>query len=212
MIGTPVIRLGMDLAAYLRNPFLSDGQMDDLVQAVLKFAQERLTLACERIGIPINDLSGADRILTAYWSVKEAPEAHVGDLQACEVFDACADALARNRLDQAGRDRLVVAFSRLDDDLKAHGAKFRPGRKPGTVSKVRMFVRRFLAKNHAAKPAAIWEALKARPPKGVTVYESPRLGKYIQTDGALDTGYATFRNIVSAEKKGLLAPPLPHPK
>jgi hypothetical protein len=86
--------------------------------------------------------------------------------------------------------------------LAREGKKFREGRKPGTGSKVRQFIASHLERHPNDHAAAIWDALKKKPPKGVAVYEN-KLGKYIETDGAPDTGYARFANLVTEERNKL---------
>jgi hypothetical protein len=86
--------------------------------------------------------------------------------------------------------------------LAVEGQKFRAGRKSGTVSKIRTYVADHLKRAPNANAASIWGAIKAKPPKGVAVYENA-LGKYIETDGQPETKYARFANIVSEERKKL---------
>lgn len=81
----------------------------------------------------------------------------------------------------------------------AHGVKFHPGRKPGSVGTVRAWVKKYMRKHPDAMPAQAWDALKERPPRGCTVYEN-RLGKYIETEGAPDTGRVWFGTIVGQER------------
>jgi hypothetical protein len=193
------ITVRADLAGFLRNPFVSNEQLMWMIEGVQRLAEDQLVLACKRIRIPIEDLTDTALALTAYHSVKVAPEARAGDLQACELFEACVDCLARQRLDQYGRDRIVLAFAGLEDNLKDKGRKFPPGRRPGSGSKVRLFVRRYLKTHRTASAIAVWDAIAAKPPKGVTVCDNS-VGKYIETDGAPDTGYRRFANIVTEEK------------
>lgn len=79
------------------------------------------------------------------------------------------------------------------------GERFTAGRKAGTVGTVRAWVRKYMAKNTKANAASAWDAFKCRPPKHCYVYENA-LGRYIETDGAPNTGYRRFVNIVRDER------------
>lgn len=81
------------------------------------------------------------------------------------------------------------------------GEKFTAGRKAGSVGKLRMWVRKFVAKHPTATPAQVWAALAKRPPKGFTVTEGFR--PHVWVDGVGETGLARFRNIVSEERRAL---------
>lgn len=82
------------------------------------------------------------------------------------------------------------------------GKKFRDGRKPGTISPVRKFIRAALKKNPASTNNELWDAIVKRPPKGWTPIESPRLGRYIERPRpAGNVGWARFRNIAAEERK-----------
>lgn len=82
----------------------------------------------------------------------------------------------------------------------AIGQKFTAGRKVGTIGLVRLAVRRILKREPSATAARVWEAITAKPPKGITPYDN-RLGKYIEAPGQAPTGYRRFANIVSEEKR-----------
>jgi len=88
------------------------------------------------------------------------------------------------------------------------GEKFTAGRKRGSVSAVRLAVRRILKKNPGARTAEVWAAVKAKPPKGVEVHDTsnPAL-RHITTKNAPPTGFRQFANIVSEERiQGLASP------
>lgn len=88
--------------------------------------------------------------------------------------------------------------------LAKHGRDMRRGRKKGTEGPIRKFVRAHLMKDTDAKPAAIWAALKKKPPKGVEVYESgPKDRWHICTDKGKPTSYSSFSTTVSSERKAL---------
>lgn len=77
--------------------------------------------------------------------------------------------------------------------------KFNNGRKKGSVGKLRIWVSKWVAKNPRGMPAQAWEALRAKPPKGFTVYASE-----VWVDGVEHgTTLAAFKNIVSLERKAL---------
>jgi len=80
------------------------------------------------------------------------------------------------------------------------GAAFKQGRKRGSVSELRLAVRRVLKRRPKATAAEVWKALKAKPPRGITLHDRWGERRYIKTDGKPDTGYARFRNIVSEER------------
>lgn len=191
--GVPSFRVGMDIAGYLRNPFLSIDDQMRLIDGIQRFAEARLFAACKRIRIPIDDVADdVDRTLTTYWSVKEAPKASVGDLQACELFEACVDVLGRRRLDQYGRDRIVGAFIGL-------GNKFNRGRMLGSVGPVRKAIQKVLKRKPGASAAEVWTAIKAKAPKDMEFCDNS-LGKYIELGNGKTTGYDRFANIVTLEK------------
>ena len=87
--------------------------------------------------------------------------------------------------------------------LAEHGKRFMDGRKPGAVGKTRLAVRQVLKRNPTANAAEVWAALKAKPPRSMTLHEN-RHGKYIEiatADGINTTEYRRFANIVSEEKR-----------
>ncbi len=85
-----------------------------------------------------------------------------------------------------------------------HGAKFKPGRPTGAVSKLRKAIRSYLTKYPNAKSADIWKGLSTTHAAGGTFFDNG-LGKYIELDisgGRVhNTSYRRFQNIVSEEKK-----------
>ncbi len=99
--------------------------------------------------------------------------------------------------------------------LSRTGKKFVSGRKVGAVGPVRAAVRGLMKRSPNAKPAKLWESLKAKSPKGLSFVETPR-DKYIEIDlktlkqkipeGSDRYKYVSYRrflNIVS-EERGLL--------
>jgi hypothetical protein len=80
------------------------------------------------------------------------------------------------------------------------GMKMLAGRKVGTVGAVRKAIDRVLKDRPTATTAEVWSAIKAKPPKDITVFDNS-LGKYIETSGNANTGYRRFANTVSEAKK-----------
>jgi hypothetical protein len=87
--------------------------------------------------------------------------------------------------------------------LARKGDKFKPGRQAGKVSPLRKAVRAYLKSFPDTTAEAVWAALKERPPRSMSFCESPRLGRYVETEGQKDTGWGRFQNIVSEEKRAL---------
>ena len=86
------------------------------------------------------------------------------------------------------------------------GERFTQGRKLGTVGPVRKAIRVALRKRQQATAAEVWAAISARPPRQMAFYDSPRLGKYIETGSPpKSTGYPRFQTIVSEERTAIRA-------
>ena len=100
-------------------------------------------------------------------------------------------------------NRAVPAYNRIVP-LANKGAKFSTGGKERAGS-VRRAVRKFLKGKPEASAAAVWAGLKRKPPKGMTFFETHHLGWYVEKAGERETKYPRFCNIVSEEKKALLA-------
>jgi len=100
-------------------------------------------------------------------------------------------------------DRAETALAPLDGTLPLGklGAKFKAGRKAGTVSPLRLAVRRMLQRDRDASARDIWLRLAARPPRGLAFFQSTRLGWYVETDGKPDTSYRRFQNIVAEDAR-----------
>lgn len=82
---------------------------------------------------------------------------------------------------------------------EATAALFTTGRKAGTKGTIRKAVASLLKKHPDMKNPQLWDALKAKPPKGCEFCNNS-LGEYIDRPGGY-TSYATFRNICSEERK-----------
>lgn len=88
------------------------------------------------------------------------------------------------------------------------GAKFTSGRKTEALGPLAKAVRQHLKSRSRDNAEAVWDALVANPPKGMT-FQDNRTGKYVEYDkrtsaGNLkDTGYRRFANIVSEQRKKL---------
>ena len=121
----------------------------------------------------------------------------VGDAQAAAIMAAGAMCAAWQAEMIEARERwFEVHVAPLADT----GRRFRGGRKAGSAGPVRLAIRRVLSRNSTASALQVWEAINTRPPKGMALYDSPRLGKYIETKGRKDTGWARFQTIVSEER------------
>lgn len=122
-------------------------------------------------------------------------------------FNIMADVSTLAHFQEAVRLGPVEGLALLTDNEHAgqviHGKKF-PGRKPGSIGTVRKFIRARLAKNHAATNEELWDAIKAKPPKGWTPMESPRFGRYIEAPKADDeVKWKSFCSYAALERKRL---------
>lgn len=89
----------------------------------------------------------------------------------------------------------------LAGEQARHGQVFKDGgRKLGTGSPIRKEVARLLKKNPAMKNPELWEAVKAKPPKGWQAFEN-RVGKYIEGPKMDNMGYGRFCNVCGEERK-----------
>lgn len=88
------------------------------------------------------------------------------------------------------------------EPMAALGQKFKPqGRGKGPIRKK---IEQLLKKNPKATNAELWEAIKAKPPKGWELMDSIRLGKYIEApSGQRGMNWATFINHAASERKAL---------
>ena len=89
------------------------------------------------------------------------------------------------------------------------GAKFTTGRKPQAVGPLARAVRKHLKDCRDDNPEAVWVALAAHPPKGMT-FQNNRQGRYVEFDKRTFKGnlknsdYRNFANTVYRERKRLL--------
>lgn len=88
----------------------------------------------------------------------------------------------------------------LSGEQARHGQVFREGRKPGTGSPIRKEVARLLKKNPAMKNPELWEAVKAKPPRGWQVFENSA-GKYIEGPKMANMAYGRFCTVCGEERK-----------
>lgn len=91
----------------------------------------------------------------------------------------------------------------LAGEQAARGQKFKPGRKPGAGGPPRKAIAKLLATSPTMKNPELWDAIKAKPPRGWHVYESPRLGKYLEGPNNKSMRYARFCNVCGEERKKL---------
>jgi len=80
------------------------------------------------------------------------------------------------------------------------GMKFSRGRKKGAGGPIRKAVAKLLKANPSMKNPQLWEAIKAKPPKGWGALEN-RLGKYLEGPGNASMSYQRFCNVCSEERK-----------
>jgi hypothetical protein len=81
------------------------------------------------------------------------------------------------------------------------GVKFTRGRKKNTGSPIRKAIAKLLKANPAMRNPELWEAIKIKPPKGWVVYESVKLGKYIEGPKLENISHRRFCNICGEERK-----------
>lgn len=105
-------------------------------------------------------------------------------------------------------EALQSRIERLEP-LANTGAKFATGRKPEALGPLAKAVQRHLKDCRDDNPKAVWGALAAHPPKGMTFHDN-RHGKYVEFDKRTFKGnlknsdYRNFANIVYRERKRLL--------
>ena len=87
------------------------------------------------------------------------------------------------------------------------GKKFRSGRKGGTVSPERGFVRTYLRKHPKSNPAKIFAALSVANRREIRAMETQSGQKFIYRPGLGKMDYRQFSNMVHTERKlqGLIA-------
>ena len=164
-----------------------------------KLAVSRLRAACERLNVKSKDLLHDDRAVTFNLQVQSSDQSSSSERRAGMLLRWCIYAREQG-MNEIAKVRVIGALREFDADDAAHGKTMRDGRKRGTVGPVRLAVRKALKRSPDDSAAQVWSAIKAKPPKGMALYETPKLGKYIQSDGAPDTGYRRFATIVSEEK------------
>ena len=91
--------------------------------------------------------------------------------------------------------------------LSRVGKKFTAGRKRGTVSPARGFVREYLRKHPKSDPAKIFSALTVANLQEVRTGQTQAGEKYVYTPGVGRMSYRQFSNMVHTERKlqGLIA-------
>lgn len=87
-----------------------------------------------------------------------------------------------------------------------HGKKF-TGSKPDSIGPVRNFIRKALAKKPKATNEELWDAIKAKSPKGWTAMENVRYGRYIDPPaGRQEVKWKSFCSYAALERKRLRIP------
>lgn len=104
------------------------------------------------------------------------------------------------------RQEFLLPLSRM-------GEKFMSGRKGGTVSPERGFVRSYLQKYPKSNPAKIFAALSVEDVKGIRAVETQSGQRFIYRSGLEKMSYTQFSNMVHTERKlqGLIAEKVGHP-
>lgn len=164
-----------------------------------------------------------DRLLGAYGMTPAALLEAIDDVLAVHAEDMADPAYAEYERHLGRADRHIALLTRLihvaglepeaglallTDPAHAavttHGKKMRNGRKVGTIGAVRKWIRHKLSKAPTIKNAELWDAIKAKPPKGWKPMESPRLGCYIEGPSATDNvSYKTLCTYAALERKYL---------
>jgi hypothetical protein len=112
--------------------------------------------------------------------------------------------LQQNRKLQEAKEFSRMGAEAAIDEVRPtveHGQKFK-GRKEGSISPVRKFVRAYVKKHLDAKPAEVLRALNSKPPRGVQFHEaSGHVKAYISTPGWKDMEYHHFQGLVSMERR-----------
>ena len=83
--------------------------------------------------------------------------------------------------------------------LAEHGQKFAVNRKVGHLGPVAKTIKAFMVKQPDATAVQVWNALKARPPKGYAFMEN-RQGKYIEKGPKTVMQWDRFANLVSEHR------------
>jgi hypothetical protein len=192
----PKFKTPDDLAEWLgMSTFESTESKEEVLMQIQDEGEQRLEAACERLGISVRGMDAA-QIKATLGQMMENEAVTPSERQAHKLVEACISArFNEHGLDGRARTEILLAYSGLEEDLTQHGKVMSAGRKPGTVGKVRAWIRKYMAKHHDHKPAQAWEAFKKRPPKGCSVS-----GANIWTDGAGNTGRAWFGTMVGQER------------
>lgn len=86
---------------------------------------------------------------------------------------------------------------------RAASAKFTSGRKVGTTSPIRKRMAELLRKTPGMNNAALWDVIKAQPPRGWELVEN-HLGKYAYgPTGMSDMGYSRFCNVAAELRRNM---------
>ncbi len=100
--------------------------------------------------------------------------------------------------------RLLEALTDVTVAAAQEGQKFKHGRKIGTLGPWRKRIAAMLKRDPALKNQALWEALKAAPPRGWTHIESSQFGERFEgPTGGHEFKPATFRTYASEERQKL---------
>ena len=89
--------------------------------------------------------------------------------------------------------------------MASFAAPFKTNAKGRGKSVIRKAIGKLLHKSPGMSNAQLWEALKAKPPKGWEFTESPRLGKYATGPKNENMEYSSFRNRAADERREVKA-------
>lgn len=122
---------------------------------------------------------------------------HIQEAEGLLTLEGVRPADVRSALERAR----FVEYQAQAAPLAVKGKKFdRPGRGRGSVRKA---VDKLLKGDPTLKNQALWDAIKAKPPRGYVVCDN-RLGKYIEAPtGHEDVRYRSFQNICSEARRSL---------
>ena len=106
------------------------------------------------------------------------------------------DFLVHSRLVESRQ--VMQEIARLQP-IAAHGEVSLKNRKQGRLKPVNAMVKGYLSKNPEASAEMVWNALKAKPPRGHSFCDN-RIGRYIEKDAKTIMEWPRFKNVVSEHR------------
>lgn len=155
----------------------------------------------------IKDAKGLPVLIAYLATLTNGPKLPQESLLESALPFAVTSLTAESEVSKFWNRNLQTEIKRLKP-LAHTGAKFTTGRKLNALGPLAKAVRLHLNKHLSDNAESIWNALSDKPPKGLTFHNN-RIGKYVEYDkrtftGNLkNTGYTTFANTVSAQRKSL---------